>query len=77
MVTQILERVPIEEINKQAREVSFTRTLLALLAALLYALGWGAAKLVAVAWLAAAWSATAVRLGWQEARKGGSRGPAR
>lgn len=77
MVTSFLDRVPVEEINTRAREVSFTRTLLALIAALLYGLGWIAAKIVMVTWIAAAWSGTAIKLGWIEARKGGPRGPAR
>lgn len=45
------------------------------LAAVLFGVGWLAGKVV---WPALVWSATAVRLGWDEGRKpmGGRRGPA-
>lgn len=65
----VLARVPVERINRQAREIHFWRTVLTLLAGLLFGLGWLTAKVFAVAWLAMAWTATAVKVGWQEARK--------
>lgn len=64
----VLQRVPVEQINRQAREVRFWRTVLVLLAGLLFGVGWLVAKAFAVLWLAAAWMATAVRLGWQAGR---------
>lgn len=64
-----LDRVPVERITAQAREVRFWRTVLTIIAALLFALGWLAFKVLAVLWLAAAWTACAAREGWREARK--------
>lgn len=63
-----LERVPFDRITEQARQVEFTRTVLTVLAGLLYGLGWVTAKTLTGLWLVLAWSATAVRLGWVEAR---------
>ena len=77
-MTTILDRVPVERITAQAREVHAGRTLLTLLAAFFFALGWVAFKTCALLWLAAAWCAVATREGWREARKTKvSRGPAR
>lgn len=64
----VLDRVPYDRITEQARQVEFTRTILTILAGLLYAFGWVTAKTLTGIWLAVAWSATAVRLGWVEAR---------
>jgi hypothetical protein len=75
-MTIALDRVPLDEINSRARQVQFGRTLLTLLAAALYLLGWLAAKVAGGLWLACAWVAVAVRVGWTEARAGGTtRGP--
>lgn len=73
MAVTWVDRVPVERITAEARQVSFWRTVLRVLAGMLFGLGWLAAKTVAVLWLAVAWSATAVRLGWQEARRGAAR----
>jgi hypothetical protein len=70
-VTTILERVPVERISTEAREVHIGRTLLTIIAAFFFAIGWGAARV----FLAVAWCGVAVRLGWQEARSGGTRRP--
>lgn len=78
----VLDRVPLEDITAQAREIEFGRILLTVLAGALYAVGWLAAKTVTVigkvlgaVWLGLVWSAVAVRVGWNEARAE-SRGPA-
>ncbi|MGH9249675.1 MAG: hypothetical protein ACRD0W_09210, partial [Acidimicrobiales bacterium] len=65
----VLDRVPLERISVEAREVHFARTVATLLAALLYLVGWMAAKAFTALWFAVAWSATAVKVGWVEARK--------
>lgn len=59
--------VDIARITEQARQVNFTRAFLTALAGLLYAVGWITRKVFVALWLAAAWSWTAVKLGWQEA----------
>lgn len=64
-MTAVLDRVPVQRISDEAREVRFGRTVLTVIAALFYAVGWLVAKL----WLALAWCATAVKVGWQEARR--------
>lgn len=74
-----LDRVPVDRITTEAREVDFVRTLLAVLGGLLYGLGWIAAKtcllavrvfgrVFAALWVAAAWAAVAVKIGWVDAR---------
>jgi hypothetical protein len=66
--TSLLGRVPVEEITRQAREVHPGRVLLTVIGGLLFAAGWLAAKLAGAAWLALAWSGTAVQVGWRDAR---------
>lgn len=68
-MTTLLERVPVERITTEAREVHFGRALATLIAALLYLVGWVVAKAFGVVWFAAAWSFTAVKVGWDEGRK--------
>lgn len=72
-MTAITERIPLDEITAQAREVHPGRTILTVIAAFFFALGWLTAKTFAVLWLALAWSAVAIREGWREAQV--SRGP--
>lgn len=75
-MTTLTERIPVDEITAQAREVHFWRSVLTVIAAVLFGLGWVVAKAFGVAWLAAAWSAVAVREGWREGRRAGQqRGP--
>lgn len=77
-MTALLERVPLESISAQARQVRFWRTVLTVIAGVLFGAGWVAAKALGVAWLGAAWCAVAVREGWREARgKSVSHGPSR
>lgn len=78
-MTALTERIPLDGITAQAREVHFWRTVLTVIAALLFGLGWVMAKTFALVWLAFAWSAVAVREGWREGRKTAevSRGPSR
>lgn len=64
-----LDRVPVDRITREAREIHFWRTVLTLIAGLLYGIGWLTAKLFTGLWLVVAWTVTAVKLGWQEGRK--------
>lgn len=73
MTTSVLDRVPVDEITAQAREVKPARTALTLVAGVLFGVGWVAAKAFEVLWLAVTWSWTAVRVGWESAH-GPSRG---
>lgn len=60
--------VPVERITEQARQVRFGHTMLTLIAFLLIGVGKLAYRVLAGLWLVLAWCATAVKLGWQEAR---------
>lgn len=60
-----LDRVPVAEIGARAREVRFSRTLLAAITGILFGTAWLIARIFSVAWLALAWAATAVRIGYQ------------
>lgn len=79
-MTTWLERLPVEDITRQAREINPARTILTWIAGLLFGVGWLAYKVVAVAWLVGAWMFVAVRVGWRDAKAGheaGRRGPGR
>lgn len=62
-----LDRLTVDDITRQAREIAPGRTLLTWIGAVLFAVGWILHKTVAVIWLAGAWSFVAVREGWREA----------
>jgi len=72
-VTTVLDRVPLDAITEQARQVRPGRALLTLVAGVLFGLGWVTSRVFAILWLACIWSWTAVRVGW-EAEHGPSRG---
>lgn len=63
-----LDRIPVDRITSEARQVSFGRTLLTIVAAVLFGIGWVVAKSFGAVWFVLAWCATAVRLGWSQAR---------
>lgn len=67
-MTTLTERIPVDEITEQARQVHFWRSVATVIAAVLFGLGWVAFKFFAVAWFALAWCGCAVREGWREAR---------
>lgn len=71
-MTAVLDRVPVETITEQARDVHPVRVLLAVIAGLLYGVGWVAAKTLGAVWFALAWAGTAVKVGWREARTPGA-----
>ena len=62
MTTTVLDRVDLEELSAQAREVRFGRTVLSLAAFLLIGLG----KVLGYAWLVPVWCFLAVRAGWRD-----------
>lgn len=65
----LLDTQRLDRITAEARQVHFWRTVLTVIAALLFGLGWVVARAFGLLWLVMAWTATAVRLGWQEGRK--------
>lgn len=74
-MTTIAERIPLDEITAQARQVHVGRVLLTLIAAVFFGLGWAAGRM----FYGLAWCGVAVRVGWQAGRQAGGAhgGPAR
>jgi uncharacterized membrane protein YedE/YeeE len=68
-LTSIAERVPLDRIERRARQARPGRAVLTVIAAALFGLGWLACKVCAVTWLAVAWCGCAVIEGWQSARQ--------
>jgi len=62
------DQVLTERITAEARQVHFCRTVLTVVAGLLFGLGWVSYKALAGLWFVAAWVGAAVKVGWQEAR---------
>jgi hypothetical protein len=67
---QLMDTDRLDRINREAREVHFGRVLLTVIAAVLFGVGWIVAKTFTVVWLGCAWSATAVRIGFEAGRAG-------
>lgn len=61
----VLQRVPVDQITDRAGSVTFVRTVLTIIAAVLFAIGW----LFSRGWLAIVWCAMAVRIGWEAGRE--------
>jgi hypothetical protein len=53
-------------VTAEAHDIQFGRLLAVILAGILYAIGWTAARAVRGVWFVLTWSFTAVRLGWRE-----------
>ena len=60
--------MPLDRIGHRARQAHPGRIILAVVASVLFGLGWLACKTCAVIWLAAAWCGSAVIEGWQHGR---------
>ena len=71
-MTTLTERIPLDDITEQAQQVRPGRAALTVVAAVLFGIGWIAARVFAVVWLAAMWCGVAVREGWRA-----SHGPSR
>jgi len=69
MAFAFLDGETVDRISAEARSIHFGRSLLVVLASLLFAVGWVVAKVFAVGWLVAAWTFAAVKVGWQEGRR--------
>lgn len=68
-MTDLLDRVPVDRISVEARDIHLGRTLLTIVALVLWGIGWVAGKALVVVWAAVAWSAAAVKVGWADARQ--------
>ncbi len=67
MSVRLLERVPIERIEQQARPVDLGRLLVVLVVGFFYLLGFAARKVVLVLGVTLGWVIAATRTGWQDA----------
>ena len=76
-MTAVLDRIPVDSISEQARQVRFWRTVLTVIAGVLFGAGWLVAKMFGLAWLCAAWCTVAVREGWRQGRGTARNGPSR
>lgn len=61
----VLERVPVEKVRAEARDIKFGVTVLTVVTAVFVAIGW----LFGVVWAAVAWSFSAVRVGFRQGRQ--------
>lgn len=68
MTASLLDRVPLDQITEQARQVKFGRAVKRLLITTLFLIGWVAAKTLGVVWLGLAFCWCAVDRGWREAQ---------
>lgn len=83
-MANVLDRVPLDEISTEARQVDAGKVALTVLAAVLYAIGWVAgkvftivARILVLVVRGAVWAGVAVKVGWNDARKRQGVGPAR
>ena len=67
MAVRLLERVPIERIESEAKLVDLGRVLMTLVVGLFYLLGFVARKTVLVLGVGLGWMLAAARTGWQDA----------
>lgn len=65
--------IPLERIKTEAGQLKFWRTVVLVIAAVLFFVGWLVAKVFVVLWGALTWSFAAVKIGWQDARTPRSR----
>jgi hypothetical protein len=68
-MTTLDELLSVDDITRQARDISPGRTLLTWIAAVLFTVGWVLHKTFALVWLSGAWAFVAAREGWREAGK--------
>lgn len=65
---RLQDRVPIDTITADARQARPGRAVLGLIGGALFMTGWLSAKAFGVLFMAGAWSFSAVKIGWREAR---------
>jgi len=66
--TELLERVPLDDIGETARRITPGRTVAALAGGVLFAAGWLIAVIFGGLWFVAKWSFAAALVGWKTAR---------
>ena len=64
----MLQQATLDQIREQARTLTPVRTLLTLIASVLFALGWFAARTLGVIWSGFTWAYAAVVVGWKSAK---------
>jgi hypothetical protein len=64
---RLQDRVPLDEITADARQAKPGRAVLALIGGLLFMIGWCIREVCGAAFLAGAWTVSAVKLGWRAA----------
>jgi hypothetical protein len=69
MAVRLLERVPIDRIEQQAKPVDVGRLLITLIVGFFYLLGFIARKVALVLGVGLGWMLAAVVTGWQDAAK--------
>lgn len=67
-LTELLDRVPVEDITTTAKRITPGRAIAATLGGLLFCIGWVLAKLVIVLWFGLKWMFAAALVGWKTAR---------
>lgn len=67
-MTAVLDRIPVEQITAEARDVHVGRALLTFLALIPFVLGWVAGMAVT----SVVWVGVAMKAGWREARTVGT-----
>lgn len=67
-MTSVTERVPLERISRRAHAARPGRTALAVVASVIFAVGWLIARALSVAWIGAAYAASALAEGWVAGR---------
>lgn len=63
----VLERVPVDEVRAEARDIKPGVTVLTVVTGVLFVLGW----VLGVLWAAVAWSLAAVKVGFRQGRQVG------
>lgn len=67
MALRVLDRVPVDQIEAEAKPVDLGRLLMVLIVGLFYMIGFGARKVLLVAGMGLGWMVAATRTGWQDA----------
>lgn len=63
-----MQQATLDRIRDEARTLTPVRSLLTLIAAVLFGLGWLVSKAFGIVWMGIAWSAAAVKVGWRSGR---------